>query len=819
MPIAELFVTVGANTSGATTALNGLSQQLRNAQQSLQSAGSDLTKAVTAPIVGGIVAVGKFGADFEQNFADVKKTVNDLNEGEMETLRQGLLALSKSSAGGGLDADQLAGVAADAGALGIAGKDILSFVGTTARLVKATDLAADTAGEDMARIATFTKTPIESYENLASAVVGLGNEMKGKESEIVETAVRSSAALSSLGVNAQDALATASAAVAAGLNPEAAGTAITKTFFDMAGAIAGANGPTEEQAKKMRELNDRASDLRANLATAAEAQQRFGRNTPADQIARSSAAIERMKRELSETETDLAAVQQAASGGNLEGFANVAGVTQQEFADMFKSNPTDALRAFIFGLKKLGEEQGPTAVVAALDKLGITEARQRQLILGLVNSTDDMEKAFRVATDSWNSDTAALEENRKKQETVESQFQILKNTLKELAIEAWPAFEQAATDAFAVFKRDILPTLEKIKTKFDELGPEKQQGLLKLLGLLAAVGPVLIALSFVIGLLTNPLAFLAILMGVVAALWIANWEDIQGKVGSAVSKIRDTLNNDFGGALKAIAVAALVAAAIIGRVIAEMAVRFIALATTWLAQAARMAVGWLIAAGPAALMILAIAGIITAVQLLRHAWDSNWNGMQEKVAPILELIAQIDRALANFQGFTPQTRAAFQSEADTLQALADQAKQGASISPPAPVLDMGEQFIKQLQDGFPGLQGQMRGIFNQALLDTSPLLGPGTGLPGTTLNNAGLNPAGGQQPTVDAGLARVGGFTTTQPVTVTINNPVVFDTAMIEKMNTQAIQQFTQALIQAEAATDAPPDTRLPGQPFVVPGA
>jgi hypothetical protein len=195
-------------------------------------------------------------------------------------------------------------------------------------------------------------------------------------------------------------------------------------------------------------------------------------------------------------------------------------------------------------------------------------------------------------------------------------------------------------------------------------------------------------------------------------------------------------------------------------------------------------------------LLLAIAGVIVAVGLLRKAWDSNWLGMQEKVAPILEIIAAIDRAIASFPGFTEGTRKGFQAEADALQAIADKAKQGQAISPASPVLDTGEELLKQFTAGFPAMQEALK----------AGILAPPTlGVPAPDLTAALTPPAppiGGLTP----GIGQ-------PPVSVTINNPVVFDQAMLDQMNQQSAAIVAQAMIDAESMSSAP------AIPTLVPGA
>lgn len=796
-----------------------MSQAVNRAASGMKSAGSTLTAGLTAPIVGGAAAFALIGAGAEHAFTQVRKTV-DLGEQDLKDFHDALLALSTSEAGGGKSFEDLSAVAAIAGQLGIEGKDnLLEFTRVSAQMSVATGIAADKIGEDMAVIIKLSGTAADKFENVGSAIVDLGNKMGGTESDILGNARRIVGTLATAGVSIQDTLGIASAMAELQIPEEAGGTAVSKTFRDMQNALLDSAGPTEEQQKKIIGLQDRIADLSSSLEVATDRQKTFGRNTSPAQVTANTEAIAKYKRELGQAQEELTKVSAASQTGSAAKFAEVIGVTTDEFKDLIKNDPAQAFVLFTKGLKRLADTGGPEAQLQALQDLGITETRQIDALQKLANGGESLDKGMRLANEAFAENTALGEESSKNMQDTINQFELLKNQLKALVIEGWEPFKAIIKEVFADIRANVIPKLAELKDNFLKLDPETRKTALSFLGVAAAVGPVLFALGLFVaalGILLNPIVLVAGLVGFLAAMWITNFGNIRQSAGDAILKVKALLDGDFSGALRAAAVIAVVAAAIIGNAIGGLVVKFAGLATAWLLNAGKMAVGWLIAAGPAALLILAIAGVITAVDLLRHAWDSNWNGMQEKVAPILEIIAAIDRAIASFPGFTDKTRAAFQAEADSLQALADQAKNGTAVSPPAPLLDLGENFVKQFQDGFPAIQKTIRDNFNQGLIDNAPLLAQG-GITPDTLNSLGLNPAGGQMPTISDGLTRAGAFTSAPTVNVAINNPAVFDASMLAQMNDQIAQSVTQMLILSEQMADAPPQQRLPGQPLFGP--
>ena len=90
----------------------------------------------------------------------------------------------------------------------------------------------------------------------------------------------------------------------------------------------------------------------------------------------------------------------AAGGDSLEAFASVAQMSANEFASTWNENPTQAIKAFIEGLKQV-EENGGSAD-AALQELGITGTRQKQAIMGLMQTIDGLNDNLQMSNDAWN---------------------------------------------------------------------------------------------------------------------------------------------------------------------------------------------------------------------------------------------------------------------------------------------------------------------------------------------------------------------------------------------------------------------------------
>lgn len=143
----------------------------------------------------------------------------------------------------------------------------------------------------------------------------------------------------------------------------------------------------------------------------------------------------------------------ASGGDKLQGFADVAGMSAEQFAKSWNETPSDAMKAFVEGLHSIDEQGG--SVDATLQGLGITGVRQKQALEGLAQTTDVLNDALVMSDDAWNgvSDSwgdagDAAREAAQKSEGFSGTLQILKNSASEFGYELGNAlvpFMQAAT--------------------------------------------------------------------------------------------------------------------------------------------------------------------------------------------------------------------------------------------------------------------------------------------------------------------------------------------------------------------------------------
>ena len=109
----------------------------------------------------------------------------------------------------------------------------------------------------------------------------------------------------------------------------------------------------------------------------------------------SEAAGTAISRTMSDIETAV------ANGGDaLDAFAEIAGMSADEFAKAWTETPSEAMQSFIEGLVSVEEDGG--SAITTLDNLGITAVRQVQSIQGLMQMIEGLDDNLAMSEDAWN---------------------------------------------------------------------------------------------------------------------------------------------------------------------------------------------------------------------------------------------------------------------------------------------------------------------------------------------------------------------------------------------------------------------------------
>ena len=188
---------------------------------------------------------------------------------------------------------------------------------------------------------------------------------------------------------------------------------------------------------------------------------------------------------------------QVLSGGKqLKFFAKTAGMSAQDFAHEWKTEPQIALLAFLDGLKRVKESGGD--VTKTLKDLGIKSTQEVDTMQRMAGAGDLLSRALKTANSAWKENNALTNEAKKRYETTESQLKIFKNQITDLAIEFGGPLLKAMNSGLQAAKPWIQKLADMAKA-FSEMSEAQQQNIIKW-GLLAAgAGPALSILGKFIG--------------------------------------------------------------------------------------------------------------------------------------------------------------------------------------------------------------------------------------------------------------------------------------------------------------------------------
>lgn len=194
----------------------------------------------------------------------------------------------------------------------------------------------------------------------------------------------------------------------------------------------------------------------------------------------------------------------ASGGAKLQNFAKVAGMSAEDFAAKWKSKPTEALEDLMKGLDKASKSGGNMNQI--LDMLGIKGVRESNAVKSLAQNHELLSEAIKQSNDAYNHGNDLAKEAAEAWKTLHAKLTTLKNT-----------FGNIAKDIFSIVApalKDIVDRVNEFAKKWFELSDTSKEAIgqivLKIGGLLAAIGPVLLiggkitkTLSPVIGVLSQ----------------------------------------------------------------------------------------------------------------------------------------------------------------------------------------------------------------------------------------------------------------------------------------------------------------------------
>lgn len=296
----------------------------------------------------------------------------------------------------------------------------------------------------------------------------------------------------------------------------------------------------------------------------------------------------------------------ATNSSELQVWANTAGVSVNDFVDMWETKPAAAFAAFVTGLGEQGDQAFQT-----LDTLGIADQRLMREFLKLGNAGDLLINKIDESNMAYEENTALTWEAGQRYATTESQLIMLKNTVRDLGVEFGTALLPAIKTVVGVF-RDFI----------EKNGPSIEQ-------FFTTVG----------GLVSNFTKAFVETEDPVLAVKYALYEMLPPDMAAQMSDIVDKIVEFKDRAMEIIAP------------IAEWISKNVELKDVLITLGIMAAV----AIAPAVWAFLQLAGtfalVLAAVTALRHAWETNFLGIRDFFTAVWENIKLVFEAIsAAFKG-------------------------------------------------------------------------------------------------------------------------------------------------------------------------
>ena len=213
----------------------------------------------------------------------------------------------------------------------------------------------------------------------------------------------------------------------------------------------------------------------------------------------------------------------ATGSEKLNDFAEIAGMTGEEFAQLFNDNTIEAVQKFFVGLGN-----GSKPAIELLTEMGVSEVRLRDTMLRLSNATDLFTGAIERSNSAYDANVALVHEANLFYGTAQSQTELLKNAFDNLKIAVGDALNPALNN----LKKTGIDVL-KVATDFIKANPGLVRTIVVIVSALGTLAAAITAISVAsklwksvqealnIVLLSNPYmavaTALAALVGILAA--------------------------------------------------------------------------------------------------------------------------------------------------------------------------------------------------------------------------------------------------------------------------------------------------------------
>ncbi len=179
----------------------------------------------------------------------------------------------------------------------------------------------------------------------------------------------------------------------------------------------------------------------------------------------------------------------ATGSESLNDYAEVAGMSAEEFAESWRRDAAGTFADFVAKLGEAGEATGSTQVI--LDRLGISEIRTSDAMRRLAGNSDLVKRAIDTANTAFEENTALSREVDERNKSVEARFGTLKNQVIAAADSFGGPLAQAILDFAEGTITPLLQNIEDVGKAFADTPKSQQQMIIGFGAAAAAAGPLL----------------------------------------------------------------------------------------------------------------------------------------------------------------------------------------------------------------------------------------------------------------------------------------------------------------------------------------
>jgi len=172
----------------------------------------------------------------------------------------------------------------------------------------------------------------------------------------------------------------------------------------------------------------------------------------------------------------------------LDIYAKTAGISAGEFATAWREDAAGALNTLVVGLNKAGNSGED--LTAILGQMGISSTGDTRAMMALATSSTVLSDALDISKNAWEENTALATEAETKYATFESQMQMTKNKINNVAIEAGGPLLVALGSAVDAAK-PVIDIFKGMAERFSGASKETQEMIIKIATIAVVTGPAL----------------------------------------------------------------------------------------------------------------------------------------------------------------------------------------------------------------------------------------------------------------------------------------------------------------------------------------